>query len=204
MPGFLDPATLANISGLELVAKTVVDGFVTGLHRSPDFGFSQEFAEYSSYTSGDDLRLVDWNAYARTDRLYLKRFHGETNCQITILMDASASMAYTSHGVTKMDYARYLASSIAYLTNQQRDAAGLMVFREDVDNYIPPSTRGPVSSPGARNRECGIRLADRLQKAINAFSRTGEPARNRDGNFRFLERAGGNCRGCIVVASPRQ
>jgi len=141
MPGFLDPATLANISGLELVAKTVVDGFVTGLHRSPDFGFSQEFAEYSSYTSGDDLRLVDWNAYARTDRLYLKRFHGETNCQITILMDASASMAYTSHGVTKMDYARYLASSIAYLANQQRDAAGLMLFREDVENYIPPSTR---------------------------------------------------------------
>ena len=141
MQQFLDPRTLASISSLELVAKTVVDGFVNGLHRSPDFGFSQEFAEYGAYSPGDDLRLVDWNVFARTERMYLKRFRGETNCYITMLLDASASMGYTSHGISKMDYARYLASSIAYMANQQRDAAGLIVFHEDVDNYIRPSTR---------------------------------------------------------------
>ena len=141
MQRFLDPATLSSISGLELVAKTVVDGFVAGLHRSPDFGFSQEFAEYRAYTPGDDLRHVDWNVFARTERAYLKRYRGETNCQLTMLLDASASMGYTSHGVTKLDYARFLASSIAYMANHQRDATGLIVFHEDVTNYIPPSTR---------------------------------------------------------------
>jgi uncharacterized protein (DUF58 family) len=141
MQRFLDPRTLASISGLELVAKTVVDGFVAGLHRSPDFGFSQEFAEYRAYNPGDDLRHVDWNVFARTERAYLKRYRGETNCQITMLLDVSGSMGYTSHGVTKLDYARYLAASIAYMANRQRDAAGLIVFHEDVDNYISPSTR---------------------------------------------------------------
>jgi len=141
MQRFLDPATLATISGLELVAKTVVDGFVAGLHRSPDFGFSQEFAEYRAYNPGDDLRHVDWNVFARTERAYLKRYRGETNCQITMLLDASASMGYTTHGITKLDYARFLAASLAYMANRQRDAAGLIVFHEDVDNYIAPSTR---------------------------------------------------------------
>ena len=94
---FLDPATLAGISGLDLVAKTVVDGFVAGLHRSPDFGFSQEFAEYRAYTPGDDLRHVDWNVFARTERCYLKRYRGETNSQLLILLDTSASMAFGSH-----------------------------------------------------------------------------------------------------------
>src|SRR6187402_1207299 len=107
---FLDPATLASISSLDLVAKTVVDGFVSGLHRSPDFGFSQEFAEYRSYTEGDDLRHVDWNVFARTERMYLKRYRGETNTQLTLLLDASKSMAYGSHGVNKLDFARYLTA----------------------------------------------------------------------------------------------
>ena len=138
---FLDPATLSAISGLELVAKTVVDGFVAGLHRSPDFGFSQEFAEYRAYNPGDDLRHVDWNVFARTERAYLKRYRGETNCQITMLLDASASMGFSSNTVTKLDYARFLAGSIAYMANRQRDAAGLIVFDEDVVNYIQPSTR---------------------------------------------------------------
>ena len=93
---YLDPAVLAGIAHLELVAKTVVDGFISGLHRSPDFGFSQEFAEYRMYTPGDDLRHVDWNVYARTDRCYLKRYHGETNTLVTVLLDASASMSLHS------------------------------------------------------------------------------------------------------------
>src|SRR5215204_1479416 len=118
---FLDPATLASISGLDLIAKTVVDGFVAGLHRSPDFGFSQEFAEYRSYAEGDDLRHVDWNVFARTERMYLKRYRGETNTQLTLLLDASASMAYVSH--------------------QQRDAAGMIVFDDEIRNFVPPSSR---------------------------------------------------------------
>ena len=139
---FLNPAILAGISGLDLVAKTVVDGFVAGLHRSPDFGFSQEFAEYRAYTPGDDLRHVDWNVYARTGRLYLKRYRGETNSVLTILLDASNSMQFGSHGVNKMDYARYLAASLFYLAiHGQRDAAGLITFDDEIRNFIRPSTR---------------------------------------------------------------
>jgi uncharacterized protein (DUF58 family) len=142
MQRFLDPAVLAGISGLDLIAKTVVDGFVAGLHRSPDFGFSQEFAEYRAYTPGDDLRHVDWNLFARTERCYLKRYRGETNSQLTILLDASNSMNYSSHAVSKMDYARYTASSLFYLAlHNQRDPAGLIVFDDEVRNYIRPSTR---------------------------------------------------------------
>jgi uncharacterized protein (DUF58 family) len=138
---FLDPATLAGLSGLDLVAKTVVDGFVAGLHRSPDFGFSQEFAEYRAYTPGDDLRHVDWNVFARTERCYLKRYRGETNTQLLILLDTSASMAFGGAPVNKLDYARYVAASLSYLAHEQRDAAGLIVFDEDVVNYVVPSTR---------------------------------------------------------------
>ena len=142
MQRFLDPAVLAGISGLDLVAKTVVDGFVAGLHRSPDFGFSQEFAEYRAYTPGDDLRHVDWNVFARTERAYLKRYRGETNTLLTVLLDASSSMNYSSHKITKMDYARFIAASLFYLTTQtQRDAAGLIVFDDEVRAYIRASTR---------------------------------------------------------------
>jgi uncharacterized protein (DUF58 family) len=138
---FLDPAVLASLSSLDLVAKTVVDGFVAGLHRSPKFGFSQEFAEYQQYVEGDDLRHIDWNVFARTERLFLKRFKGETNMQLLILLDASASMTYGSGKIRKIDYARYIAASLAYLSSQQRDATGLIVFDQDVSNYIAPSTR---------------------------------------------------------------
>ena len=142
MQRFLDPAVLAGISSLDLLAKTVVDGFVAGLHRSPDFGFSQEFAEYRAYTQGDDLRHVDWNLFARTERCYLKRYRGETNSQLTILLDASNSMQYTS-GLgkagppSKMDYARFIAASLFYLAiRNQRDAAGLIVFDDEVRDYV--------------------------------------------------------------------
>jgi uncharacterized protein (DUF58 family) len=139
---FLDPAVLAGISGLDLVAKTVVDGFVNGLHRSPDFGFSQEFAEYRAYSPGDDLRHVDWNVFARTERAYLKRYRGETNSILTVLLDASNSMKFSSHSVSKMDYARFTAASLFYLAIQnQRDAAGLIVFDDEIRTYIRPSTR---------------------------------------------------------------
>ena len=147
MQRFLDPSVLAEISSLDLIARTVVDGFVAGLHRSPDLGFSQEFAEYRAYSPGDDLRHVDWNVFARTERAYLKKYRGETNSLLTVVLDASNSMNYTSHKVTKIDYARYLAASLFYLAiHNQRDAAGLIVFDDEVRNYIRPSTRqGQVS-----------------------------------------------------------
>jgi uncharacterized protein (DUF58 family) len=138
---FLDPNVLSGISGLDLVAKTVVDGFIAGLHRSPDFGFSQEFAEYRAYTPGDDLRHVDWNVFARTERAFLKRYRGETNCQLTILLDASRSMKFTSHNVEKLEYARFLAASLSYLASVQRDAAGIIIFDDDVRRYVRPSSR---------------------------------------------------------------
>ena len=142
MQRFLDPEVLAGISSLDLLAKTVVDGFVAGLHRSPDFGFSQEFAEYRAYTPGDDLRHVDWNLFARTERCYLKRYRGETNSQITVLLDASNSMQYTSGPPKKIDYARFVAASIFYLAiHNQRDAAGLIIFDDEVRDTIRPSTR---------------------------------------------------------------
>jgi uncharacterized protein (DUF58 family) len=137
---FLDPSVLAGISGLDLIAKTVVDGFVAGLHRSPDFGFSQEFEEYRAYAPGDDLRHVDWNVYARTERAYLKRYRGETNTAAMVLLDASASMGFGS-GVTKFEFAKFLASSLVYLAHLQRDSAGLIVFHDDVSNFVPPTSR---------------------------------------------------------------
>ncbi len=138
---FLDPAVLAEISGLDLIAKTVVDGFIAGLHRSPDFGFSQEFAEYRAYTPGDDLRHVDWNVFARTEKAYLKRYRGETNTALMVLLDASASMGFGSGAVRKFDYSKYLASALVYLAHLQRDSAGLIVFHDDVANFIRPSAR---------------------------------------------------------------
>jgi uncharacterized protein (DUF58 family) len=138
---FLDPKVLGGISGLDLVAKTVVDGFIAGLHRSPDFGFSQEFAEYRAYTPGDDLRHVDWNVFARTERAYLKRYRGETNCQLTILLDTSRSMKFGSQGTEKLEYAKFLAACLAYLAHTQRDAVGIIVFDDDVRNYVRPSSR---------------------------------------------------------------
>lgn len=137
---YLDPSVLAGISGLDLIAKTVVDGFLAGLHRSPDFGFSQEFEEYRAYTPGDDLRHVDWNVYARTERAYLKRYRGETNTAAIVLLDASASMGF-GEPVRKIDYAKYLASSLVYLAHLQRDSAGLIVFNDDVSNFIRPTSR---------------------------------------------------------------
>ncbi|MEP6961786.1 MAG: DUF58 domain-containing protein, partial [Acidobacteriota bacterium] len=142
MQRFLDPQVLAGISSLDLVAKTVVDGFISGLHESPDFGFSQEFAEYRQYMPGDDLRYVDWNVFARSDRMVLKRFKGETNTLVTILIDASGSMKYTSRGkLDKLEYARFLAASVVYLAHLQRDATGLVVFDDEVRNFVAPSSR---------------------------------------------------------------
>lgn len=138
---FVDPSVLAGISGLDLIARTVVEGFVAGLHRSPDFGFSQEFAEYRPYSIGDDLRHVDWNVFARTEKAYLKRYLGETNTELVVLLDSSASMNFASATVSKFSYAKFLASAIVYLAHLQRDSAGLITFHDEVTSVVPPSGR---------------------------------------------------------------
>lgn len=142
---FLKPELLARLGTLELVARTVVDGVLNGLHRSPDFGFSQEFAEYRAYNEGDDLRFVDWNVYARADRMYVKRFKGETNASVTFLLDVSASMGF-GEPTSKLDQARFLVASLAYLTRKQHDSLGMALFDDQLRDYTPPSAR-PDSLP---------------------------------------------------------
>ena len=136
----LKPDVLARLGTLELIARTVVDGVSTGLHRSPHFGFSQEFAEYRAYNEGDDLRYVDWNVYARTDRTYIKRFQGETNTAVTLLLDTSKSMAFGAP-VHKLQQALYLVASLAYMGRKQHDSIGLAVFDETVKHYLAPSAK---------------------------------------------------------------
>jgi uncharacterized protein (DUF58 family) len=137
----LRPETLASLANLELVARTVATGFLAGLHRSPFFGFSQEFAEYRMYSEGDDPRFVDWNVYARTERTYIKRYIGETNTRLVILLDASASMGFATTAVTKLQYAKFLAATLAYMAARQHDAVGLIVFDDKVREHRRASSR---------------------------------------------------------------
>jgi uncharacterized protein (DUF58 family) len=116
---FLDPAVLARISNLELLARTVVDGFLTGLHRSPYLGFSMDFAEHRQYMPGDDIRRIDWKLFARSDRHYIKLFEADTNTNFAVLLDVSKSMSYGSHEVSKLDYARYLAACLTFFSHRR-------------------------------------------------------------------------------------
>src|SRR5690606_32563550 len=118
---FLDPKVLARIDNLELLSRTVVSGFINGLHRSPFLGLSLDFAEHRQYMPGDDIRRVDWRLYARTDRYYVKEFEADTNSNFVVLLDGSKSMSYVGSGVPKFDYARYLAACLTYFVREQRD-----------------------------------------------------------------------------------
>src|SRR5919108_3658447 len=138
---YFDPSVIARLGTLELKARTIVEGFLSGLHRSPFKGFSVEFAEYRQYIHGDDLATIDWKVYARSDRYYVKKFEEETNLDCHLLLDVSASMGYGSHGVTKMQYGSMLAASLAYLMNRQRDAVGLTAFDEAIVSMLPASSR---------------------------------------------------------------
>jgi uncharacterized protein (DUF58 family) len=147
MPGtardrqFLDPAVVARLGTLELKARTIVEGFLSGLHRSPFKGFSVEFAEYRQYIPGDDLSTIDWKVYARSDRYYVKKFEEETNLDCHVMIDASGSMAYGSGPMTKFEYGACLAASLGYLINRQRDACGLTAFDEKMVAMLPASSR---------------------------------------------------------------
>jgi uncharacterized protein (DUF58 family) len=139
---YLDPGTLARLGSLELKARTIVEGFLTGLHRSPFRGFSVEFAEYRQYLPGDDLATLDWKVYARTDRHFIKKYEEETNLDCHILIDVSASMGYRSGEVTKLQYGAFLAAALAFLMNRQRDAVGLLTFDDKILTRLAPSARG--------------------------------------------------------------
>lgn len=140
--GFLDPAVIARLGTLDLKARTIVEGFLTGLHRSPFKGFSVEFAEYRQYIPGDDLATLDWKVYARSDKHVVKKFEEETNLECHILLDVSASMGYASQGMSKLEYGSYVAGALAYLMNRQRDAVGFLAFDEAIVSMLPTSARG--------------------------------------------------------------
>jgi uncharacterized protein (DUF58 family) len=139
---FLDPAVIARLGSMELKARTVVEGFLSGLHRSPYKGFSVEFAEYRQYLPGDDLSTLDWKVFARSDRHYVKKFEEETNVECHVLLDVSASMGYRGGAaMTKLEYGSVLAASLAYLMHRQRDATGLIEFDDRIRGRLPASAR---------------------------------------------------------------
>jgi uncharacterized protein (DUF58 family) len=138
---FLDPAVVARLGTLELKARTIVEGFLSGLHRSPFKGFSVEFAEYRQYMPGDDLSTIDWKVFARSDRYYVKKFEEETNLDAHLMLDVSGSMGYGSTAMTKFEYAACLAASLAYLMNRQRDAVGLTAFDDKIVEMLPAGSR---------------------------------------------------------------
>ena len=140
---FIDPQVLARIGNLELIARTVVSGFISGLHRSPLLGLSVDFAEHRGYQPGDDIRRIDWRVFARTDRLYIKETESDTNANFLLLLDTSKSMAFASRegAPSKLDYARFAAASLAYLSNRQRDRVGLVTFDADLAEVVPPSAK---------------------------------------------------------------
>ena len=138
---FLDPAIIARLASLELRARTIVEGFISGLHRSPLKGFSVEFAEYRQYFPGDDLSTIDWKVFARTDRHVVKKFEEETNLKGYLLLDVSRSMSYGSGPLTKLEYGSTLAACLAYLMQKQHDAAGLATFDDRIRTVVPPGTR---------------------------------------------------------------
>jgi uncharacterized protein (DUF58 family) len=176
---FLDPELLARIGSLELLARAVVEGFMSGLHRSPYTGFSTEFTEYRQYNPGDDLRYLDWRLLGRTDRYFIKKYRADTNTQCHVLVDTSASMNYAhASSVTKLQYAQFLAASIAYLLNRQQDAVGLVAFSEKVHTHVPARNRtghmrtifGTLSmlQPGGETR-----LAESLHQLAEILTRRG-------------------------------
>jgi uncharacterized protein (DUF58 family) len=139
---FLDPELLSHINSLELLARAVVEGFMSGLHRSPYTGFSTEFTEYRQYNQGDDLRYLDWRLLGRTDRYFIKKYRADTNTQCHLLVDTSASMKYSSaSSITKLQYAQFLAASIAYLLNRQQDSVGLVAFDKRIHTHVPARNR---------------------------------------------------------------
>jgi uncharacterized protein (DUF58 family) len=165
---YLDPEVLKSIAGLELKARLIVEGFVSGMHRSPFKGFSVEFAEHREYVPGDDLRFVDWKVYGKSDRYYIKQYEEETNLRCWILLDCSESMEYQSGAMSKIDYARHAAAALAYLVSQQSDAVGLCLFDDKVRAVLPPaSSAGHLRMLLQHLAEAETRGKTNLRESIN-------------------------------------
>lgn len=181
---FLDPRVLGRIDNLELLARTVVGGFINGLHRSPFLGLSIDFAEHRGYMPGDDIRRIDWRLFARTDRFFVKEFEADTNSNFVVILDVSSSMSYEGAGLRKIDYARYLAACLTYFVKSQRDRVGLVTFDTGVVDYVPPS---------AKHLEIVLHTLNRIQ-----------PGQGRKGSLEEpLERAADRLRrkGMVVLIS---
>jgi uncharacterized protein (DUF58 family) len=171
-----DPQTLARLSRLQLRARRVVEGVISGLHRSPYHGFSVEFAQHREYTPGDELRYLDWKVFGRSDRFYVKEFEEETNLKAYLLLDTSESMTYRSGELTKLEYGAVVAASIAQLMLQQRDAVGLALFNDQIRRYLPPrglashftqmlaELESPVTAPKTDLAATFHELAERIKR----------------------------------------
>lgn len=143
IPGarFVEPDVLARIGKLDLMARTVVDGFINGLHRAPYFGASIDFAEHRGYVPGDDIRRVDWKVYGRTDRFYIKQYDADTNTNFMVLLDVSKSMSFGTGALTKLEYGSYLAACLGYMSQGQRDRVGIITFDSEIVDHVPPSAK---------------------------------------------------------------
>lgn len=172
---YLDPKVLNQIQHLEMTARNVVEGFISGMHKSPYKGFSVEFAQHREYVPGDDLRYLDWKAYGKSDKYYIKEYEEETNFRALLVVDTSESMRYQSSDLpSKLDYAKVMAASLAYLIQRQSDAAGLALFDERVYDYVPSSTSQATlmrmlatmhMHPAAKKTNIGEVLHDAAQRA---------------------------------------
>jgi uncharacterized protein (DUF58 family) len=144
---YLDPSVLSNINNLELRARLVVEGFITGLHKSPFHGFSVEFSQHRPYNYGDNLRYLDWKVFGRTDRFYIKQFAEETNLKTYILLDVSKSMTFSTTSISKLEYGKNLAAAMAYLMLRQRDAVGLSLFDSKIRRILLPRSVSSYLQP---------------------------------------------------------
>lgn len=178
---FVDPTVLARIGNLELLATTVVNGFINGLHKSPFFGASIDFAEHRGYVPGDDIRRVDWRLYARTDRYYVKQYEADTNANFSVLLDVSKSMSFSSGGPSKLEYAKYLAACLTYMSNRQRDRVGIITFDNEIVDHVPPS---------AKHLEVVLHTLDRVQ--------AGKPGSLREPLYRMAEHFGRRGILCLI------
>jgi uncharacterized protein (DUF58 family) len=175
-PAFLDPGILARIADLALLARTVVDGFMHGLHRSSRMGLSLDFAEHRPYQPGDDIRRIDWRAFGRTDRHYVKEYEADTNAGVVFALDASASMDFGTGPLTKFHYGRCVVASLAWLSQRQGDRVGLVTFATDLVEVVPPSTRHLqllLHTLGRARAAAAGRLPESLERAARVTSRAG-------------------------------
>ena len=167
---FLHPATIARISRLDLRARYVVEGFISGMHKSPFFGHSVEFVQHREYTSGDDIRHLDWKVWSKTDRYYIKQYEAETNLRCHLVVDVSESMHYGRGALNKYNYACTAGACLAYLMLRQQDACGMMTFDSDVRQILPPRSHMTTSTPSSRRWTSAGRARRPTSKKSSAAS----------------------------------